>query len=60
MGLTDGAVLRRAIAKDQALTMEDVDLPPGRRIDELWREQWEHFAVRPGTAAATAAAEAAI
>lgn len=43
MGLTDGAVLRRAIAKDQALTMDDVELPPDRLLDNLWEEQRSHF-----------------
>lgn len=56
MGLSDGAVLRRDIAKDTALTMEDVEFPPGRRIDELWREQQSHFAVPPRTAASMEAA----
>jgi predicted homoserine dehydrogenase-like protein len=60
MGLTDGAVLRRGVAKDQALTMSDVDLPPGRLIDELWREQWEHFAVSAVNAPASTKAEAAV
>ena len=43
MGLTDGAVLRRAVAKDQALTMDDVELPPGRLLDRLWAEQRSQF-----------------
>lgn len=45
MGLTDGAILRRPVPKDQTVTMDDVDLPPGRLIDELWMEQARHFAL---------------
>jgi len=56
MGLTDGAVLRRSIRKDAALTMDDVEFPSGRLIDELWREQAGHFAVSTRTAASVEAA----
>lgn len=45
MGLTDGAVLRRSVPKDQPLTMDDVDFPTGRLIDELWNEQASHFSL---------------
>jgi predicted homoserine dehydrogenase-like protein len=42
-GLVEGCVLRRAVAKDEVLTYDDVELPPGRRADELRAEQYRHF-----------------
>jgi predicted homoserine dehydrogenase-like protein len=39
MGVADGCVLRRAVAKDQVLTYADVTLPGGRLIDALRTEQ---------------------
>ena len=39
IGLSEGAVLRRDIAKDTALTFADVNRPPARRVDRLWQEQ---------------------
>jgi predicted homoserine dehydrogenase-like protein len=42
-GLVEGCVLTRAVAKDAALTYDDVDLPPGRRADQLRAEQYRHF-----------------
>ena len=39
MGLAEGCVLRRAVAKDQVLTYEDVERPQGRLIDQLRAEQ---------------------
>jgi len=44
MGLTDGCRVRRDLPKDHALTYDDVELPPGRLIDRLRREQDERFA----------------
>jgi predicted homoserine dehydrogenase-like protein len=35
MGVAEGCVVRRAIAKDEVLCYTDVDLPSGRRVDEL-------------------------
>jgi len=43
MGLAAGCRLRRPIAKDQVLTYDDVELPPGRLIDRLRAEQEELF-----------------
>lgn len=43
MGLAEGCRLRRSMLKDDALTFDDVDLPEGRTIDRLWREQCEAF-----------------
>jgi predicted homoserine dehydrogenase-like protein len=43
MGLTDRCVLVRDVPQDQPLTFSDVDLPPDRPCDRLWREQVERF-----------------
>jgi predicted homoserine dehydrogenase-like protein len=43
IGLAEGCTLRRAVAKDTVLTFADVELPPGRLCDRLWREQLERF-----------------
>lgn len=42
-GLVEGCKLRRAIAKDQVLTYDDVELPVGRLADRLRAEQYRHF-----------------
>jgi predicted homoserine dehydrogenase-like protein len=42
-GLVEGCRLRRDVSKDQVLTYEDVDLPPGRLADRLRAEQYRHF-----------------
>lgn len=44
IGLAEDCVLKRAVPKDQAVTFDDVELPPGRLCDELWREQCDRFA----------------
>jgi predicted homoserine dehydrogenase-like protein len=51
MGVAEGCVLKRAIAKDQVLTYADVELPAGRLIDRLRAEQAAMFPLK--TAAAT-------
>lgn len=45
MGLAEGCVLKRDIAKDQVLTYADVILPKDRFCDQLRREQNEYFKV---------------
>ncbi|MDQ3097975.1 MAG: Gfo/Idh/MocA family oxidoreductase [Chloroflexota bacterium] len=45
MGLTDGCVLVRDVAKDEALTFADVRLPADRLCDRLWHEQVDRFHV---------------
>ncbi len=47
MGLSEGAVLRRAVKRDELLTYEDVTLPAGRLVDRLRAEQDARFPV-PG------------
>ena len=42
-GLVEGCELKRAIAKDQVLTYDDVELPRGRLADRLRAEQYRHF-----------------
>jgi predicted homoserine dehydrogenase-like protein len=42
LGMAEGGRLLRDIARDQALTLDDVDLPQGRLCDELWIEQREY------------------
>jgi len=44
MGLAEGCRLKRNVAKDQALTYADVELPTGRLVDRLRAEQERHFA----------------
>ncbi len=45
MGLTDGAVVVRAVREDAPLTFDDVELPPDRLATTLWRDQAAHFGV---------------
>jgi len=44
MGLSGGCRLKRDVARDQAISYNDVDLPPGRLCDQLRAEQNRHFA----------------
>jgi predicted homoserine dehydrogenase-like protein len=39
MGLSEGCRLKREVARDQAITFADVEMPPGRLCDSLWKEQ---------------------
>lgn len=39
MGVAEGCVLKRAVKKDEVLTYADVELPQGRLIDQLRKEQ---------------------
>ncbi|SFN86959.1 Predicted homoserine dehydrogenase, contains C-terminal SAF domain [Pseudonocardia ammonioxydans] len=43
MGVAEGCVLTRDVAKDAVLTYDDVTLPPGRLIDALREEQEKLF-----------------
>ena len=42
-GLVEGCALKHDVAKDQALTYDDVALPVGRLADRLRAEQYRHF-----------------
>jgi len=58
ISLSAGCVLRRDIAKDQALSFADVIQPKERLVDTLWREQcalWPHDPQRLKPVAAAAA-----
>lgn len=43
MGLAEGCRLKRDVSKDQVLTYDDVELPPGRLSDKLRSEQNAYF-----------------
>lgn len=43
MGLANGCKVLKDLAKDQVITFEDVELPKGRLIDKLWKEQNKLF-----------------
>ena len=43
IGLAEGCQLKRDIAKDRVLTVEDVTFPEGRLCDRLRDEQNNHF-----------------
>ena len=49
IGLAEGCILKNDIAKDQALTYDDVIVPNGRLVDELRMEQNRHFDLAPAT-----------
>lgn len=39
MGLSEGCMVKNPIKKDTAITRDDVEVPEGRLIDQLWLEQ---------------------
>ena len=43
IGLAEGCTLKRDISRDQVLTIDDVDIPPGRLCDRLRDEQNNYF-----------------
>jgi predicted homoserine dehydrogenase-like protein len=43
MGVAEGSRLLRDVERDRVLTYDDVELPPGRLIDELRARQARHF-----------------
>lgn len=51
MGIAPGCTVRRDVAKDEVLRYSDVELPAGRLIDRLRREQEQLFAADFATAA---------
>lgn len=46
IGLAEGCKLKRDIAKDAVITLDDVELPADRLIDRLYREQAAMFGMR--------------
>ena len=51
IALSEDCVLLRDIAKDEVVAFDDVQMPPTRLSDELWREQQRRWPV-PAAAAA--------
>jgi len=49
MGLAEDCIVSRDISRDAVVTYDDVDIPPGRLVDDLRREQEERFALRGAT-----------
>jgi hypothetical protein len=45
----EGCCLVRDVPKDHSFTFADVEMPKGRVIDALWREQNAHFGLAAGT-----------
>ena len=43
MGLAEGCRVKRDMARDTALTFDDVIIPPGRKIDAYYAEMERHF-----------------
>jgi predicted homoserine dehydrogenase-like protein len=52
-GLVEGCRLRRGVPRDQVLTYDDVELPPGRLADRLYAEQEERFGLAAAVRGAT-------
>jgi predicted homoserine dehydrogenase-like protein len=48
IALAGGCTLRRDVARDAAITYEDVEVPEGRLADALFAEQLERFDARAG------------
>jgi predicted homoserine dehydrogenase-like protein len=44
IGLSEGCVLRRDVAKDAVISFADVEQPARGLVDELWREQCDRWA----------------
>jgi predicted homoserine dehydrogenase-like protein len=43
IALSHACTLRRDVARDEAIGFEDVDVPPGRYVDEMYAEQTRMF-----------------
>jgi predicted homoserine dehydrogenase-like protein len=43
MGLAEGCLLKRDVPRDQVLTFDDVVMPAGRLVDQLYAEQDAYF-----------------
>ncbi len=54
MSLSEGCVLRRDVAKDEAISFADVEQPGRPVIETLWREQRERWPAAPVTASVSA------
>jgi predicted homoserine dehydrogenase-like protein len=47
IGLSEDCVLRRDVSKDDVLSFDDVELPRGRLVEALWREQEARWPLVP-------------
>ncbi|TGE17334.1 NAD(P)H-dependent oxidoreductase [Hymenobacter elongatus] len=56
LGVAEGCRLLRDVPKDQALTYDDVELPAGRLVDQLRREQEAYFGLSARVSSAEAVA----
>jgi predicted homoserine dehydrogenase-like protein len=50
IGLSEGCMLRRDVAKDELISFGDVDSPSGRMAEKLWREQNERWPLKADSA----------
>jgi predicted homoserine dehydrogenase-like protein len=48
IGLSEDCVLLRDVAKDEAISFDDVESPSGRLAEKLWREQNERWPLQNG------------
>ncbi|MGB9166361.1 MAG: NAD(P)-dependent oxidoreductase [Rhodomicrobium sp.] len=58
IGLSEGCALRRDIAKDEAISFDDVEAPPEQLTAKLWREQNERWPLETSSARTHSAAQA--
>jgi len=57
IGLSEGCVMRRDVAKDEVISFNDVESPRGRLAEKLWREQNERWPLKTASARPHAAQE---
>jgi predicted homoserine dehydrogenase-like protein len=50
IGLSEGCMLRRPVAKDEPITFDHVTCPDDRLIDALWVEQCQQFGLKSSSA----------
>jgi len=48
IGLSEGCILKRDIAKDDVISFDDVESPSGRLVEKLWHEQNERWPLAAG------------
>jgi predicted homoserine dehydrogenase-like protein len=52
IGLSEGCILKRDIAKDDVISFDDVESPSGRLVEKLWHEQNERWPLETTTSQA--------
>jgi predicted homoserine dehydrogenase-like protein len=55
IGLSEGCVVRRDIAKDGVISFRDVEAPRARLVERLWREQNERWPLKAASACSQSA-----